>query len=244
MTAYSTKDGTLTDSIAAVEAAWHKVADEIGQDPKYVIAATHGKRAIDNLCQFKPHLKAHELEDEVARFEESILFFADAHALHGPGSGLPSRPPSIASSFGENTEVFSTPALTPTMSVSPSSTASDSQELLSSSSPQSPVGENSFLRRLHKMLSIAAHFRIYPEKKPSVLDVDLADLVGEEIAEEVLPIVPLEQVRLDVLEAWQVEAAKVDRSVRILPGVKKLMDSIPTGRYAVATSGAKTYGEP
>ena len=46
----------------------------------------------------------------------------------------------------------------------------------------------------------------------------------------------------DMLEAWQIEAAAVDRSVRILPGVKRLMDSIPEGRYAVATSGAKTYG--
>ena len=44
-------------------------------------------------------------------------------------------------------------------------------------------------------------------------------------------------------EAWQIEACAVDRSVRILPGVKKLMDSLPEGRYAVATSGAKTYGE-
>ena len=44
-----------------------------------------------------------------------------------------------------------------------------------------------------------------------------------------------------VLEAWQIEAAAVDRSVRILPGVKKLMDSIPKGKYAVATSGARTY---
>jgi len=45
------------------------------------------------------------------------------------------------------------------------------------------------------------------------------------------------------LEAWQQEAASVDRAVRILPGVKKMIDSIPAGKYAVATSGAKTYGE-
>jgi len=43
------------------------------------------------------------------------------------------------------------------------------------------------------------------------------------------------------LEAWQQEAASVDRSVRILPGVKRMMESIPQGQYAVATSGAKTY---
>ncbi len=38
------------------------------------------------------------------------------------------------------------------------------------------------------------------------------------------------------------EAAEVDRAVRILPGVKVLLESIPEGRYAVATSGTKTYG--
>ena len=60
----------------------------------------------------------------------------------------------------------------------------------------------------------------------------------------------MEEIDLDedekkvLLEAWQIEAAAVDRSVRILPGVKKLMDSIPEGRYAVATSGARTYGKP
>jgi len=41
--------------------------------------------------------------------------------------------------------------------------------------------------------------------------------------------------------AWQIEACAVDRSVQILPGVKRMIDSIPSGRYAVATSGAKTY---
>ncbi len=51
------------------------------------------------------------------------------------------------------------------------------------------------------------------------------------------------KTRRDELEAWQIEAASVDRSVRILPGVKRLMNSIPAGRYAVATSGAKTYGK-
>jgi len=55
--------------------------------------------------------------------------------------------------------------------------------------------------------------------------------------------VPEKTVMQDTLSAWQVEAANVDRSVRILPGVKRLIDSIPAGRYAVATSGAKTYGE-
>ena len=33
----------------------------------------------------------------------------------------------------------------------------------------------------------------------------------------------------------------IDMSVRILPGVRNLIDSLPADKYAVATSGAKTY---
>lgn len=51
-----------------------------------------------------------------------------------------------------------------------------------------------------------------------------------------------EQATKHELAAWQIEALAVDRSVQILPGVKKMISSIPAGRYAVATSGAKTYG--
>lgn len=223
------KDGTLTDSIAAVEAAWHKVANEIGQDPKHVIAATHGKRAIDNLAQFKPNLKAHEIEEEVERFEETILFFADAYTLHGSGSVDPRSADDLSS--GRDT-----PELSPTESPGSSNTSSEVSSIITS--PR--VGSPSFPRRLHHMLSVAASLRNF---RPSLWDTGLADLVGDEIAEDVVPIVPLEQVRQDALEAWQLEAAKVNRSVRILPGVRTLMDSIPQGRYAVATSGAKTYGK-
>ena len=47
------QDGTLTDPIAAVEVVWARVAREIGVDPVFVIAATHGKCAIDDLACFK-----------------------------------------------------------------------------------------------------------------------------------------------------------------------------------------------
>lgn len=33
----------------------------------------------------------------------------------------------------------------------------------------------------------------------------------------------------------------IDMSVQILPGVRELINSLPEGKYAVATSGAKTY---
>ncbi|KAH9985157.1 HAD-like domain-containing protein [Russula vinacea] len=122
-------DGTLTDSIAAVEAAWSKVAREIGADPAFMGAA-------------------------VEEFERSILFYADACAL---------RRASRSSSF---------------------SLLSDSDSNFESTASNSSV-----------------------EWEPEL----------------------------------ELDAAEVDRAVRILPGVQSLLESIPEGRYAVATSGAKTY---
>ena len=43
-------------------------------------------------------------------------------------------------------------------------------------------------------------------------------------------------------EEWQLEATNVDRHIQILPGVKRLIDSIPVGRYAVATSATTIFG--
>lgn len=219
------QDGTLTDSIAAVEAAWGKVARDIGQDPAYVIAATHGKRAVDNLAQFKPAIKAHEMDAEVQKFEESILFFADAFRLHGPASAIPSPAFSYsalsATSSGEATPELSSPA-----SSLPSSRAS-SFAALGSRRP-------SFASRLNGMLAMTA----LPEA--SIYDARHSEGLILEEDEDVLTFEP--DAKKHCLEAWQIEAATVDRAVRILPGVRKMIDSIPDGRYAVATSGAKTYG--
>ncbi|KAK7468986.1 hypothetical protein VKT23_003482 [Stygiomarasmius scandens] len=201
-------DGTLTDSIQAVEAAWAKVAKEIGQDPAKVIAATHGKRAIDNLAQFKPHIKAHEMDDEVAKFEESILYFADAYNLHGPGSSRASTSGSPVSS----NSCSATPSLTP----DGSSTTASSSRRSSFTSSGSRSRRSSFANKLSDSLIRLINSR--KEKGWQLLDDPQ-----------------------DHLEAWQSEAASVDRSVRILPGVEKMIDSLPLGRYAVATSGAKTY---
>ena len=42
---------------------------------------------------------------------------------------------------------------------------------------------------------------------------------------------------------WEIEpAAKVDRTVRILPGARVLLESIPKARYAVVTSRGEIYG--
>lgn len=48
-------------------------------------------------------------------------------------------------------------------------------------------------------------------------------------------------IKEDIEAAGEIEADCVDRSIRILPGVRNMIDSLPDGRYAVVTSGAKTY---
>lgn len=179
------------------------MARDIGADPAFVIAATHGKRAIDNLTRFKPHLRSYEMEAAVEEFERSILFFADAYARRCvPRSSTPSlltdfdsdsdsRLGSGASSGTRSTEN------SPVSSLVPSATASTEQ--LVAKSPGELADE------LSAALTIANG---------------------------------------DRSNKWELEleAARVDRAVRILPGVKALIESIPVGRYAVATSGAKTYG--
>lgn len=220
------QDGTLTDSIAAVEAAWGKVARDIGQDPAYVIAATHGKRAVDNLSQFKPSIQPHQMDAEVQSFEESILFFADAFRIHGPGSAIPS-PPILSTPLSPISSGEATPDLvSPTNSLPPSRTSSF--VALDSRRP-------SFASRLTGRLAMSAlpEATIYDAYHfdSSILERDEEDMVTFQ-----------PDVKKQCLEAWQLEAASVDRSVRILPGVRKMIDSIPKGRYAVATSGAKTYG--
>jgi hypothetical protein len=180
------------------------VAHEIGADPAFVIAATHGKRAIDNLARFKPHLRSHEMEAAVEAFERSILFYADAYArrrgaristLSDSDSDSDSclGPGANSRSSSDNSSVFDNSSV----SLVPSAVASTEQLVIGS---------------------------------PGELADELA--VALSIANE------------DRSNEWELklEAVEVDRAVRILPGVEALLESIPEGRYAVATSGAKTYG--
>ncbi|PSS06568.1 hypothetical protein PHLCEN_2v3626 [Hermanssonia centrifuga] len=214
-------DGTLTDSISAVEAAWGKVATDIGQDPEYVIAATHGKRAVDNLSQFKPHIKSHEMDDEVTAFEETILYFADAYHTHGPGS----QQNSPASSSP------ATPSLTPGSSAPSSRNTSRASSFAGGLNQLAAFRRPSFLSKISGLLSMSAvREGERAEFDDPIMEEDHEEMLSQEM-----------QLKKDQLKAWQLEAAAVDRSVRILPGVKRMISSIPEGRYAVATSGAKTY---
>ncbi|ODN74672.1 hypothetical protein, variant [Cryptococcus amylolentus CBS 6039] len=179
-------DGTLTDSIAAVEAAWTAKAEELGLEPEDVIKATHGRRASDNLQDLVPGLRQEHIDREVEKFERSILEFADTP---------PRRRSSSSSSRSSH-----------------SRSASNSIFL----SPLTPMTNGT-----------PANGRAAPN---NVQPLNLSDLE---------PKTGASQLEEDVFEDELDEA--VDMSVRILPGVSELIKSLPGDKYAVATSGAKTY---
>jgi len=64
----------LTDSIAAVEAALSELANEVGLDIEHVKKQAHGRRAIDFIANFKPHIPKEDLPEAVAAFERRILY--------------------------------------------------------------------------------------------------------------------------------------------------------------------------
>lgn len=165
------------------------------------------------MSRFKPHIKKHEIDDEVNKFEETALFYSDAYRLHGPGSKF--RDPSSQTQppiEKLNDSCTTTPSLTressPPFSVS------------SNGSKRSPLdsGDIQFETQYHDGETLQDFLRE-------------SDIHWHDIAEN------------KDLEEWQLEAASVDRAVQILPGVKRLIDSIPAGRYAVATSATRTFGK-
>ncbi|THH10816.1 hypothetical protein EW146_g8255 [Bondarzewia mesenterica] len=242
-------DGTLTDSIAAVEAAWGKVAKDIGRDPAYVIAATHGKRAVDNLAQFKPHLKKHEMDGAVQEFEETILYYADAYHKHGPDSQTNS--PWSTTPVTPNTPATHSGFATPELTMTPGSSAPSS--LAPSRAPSfSGVRRPSFGTNLGRLLSMSMMTDSEPHHFENAIIEDVYEEMAQQEREGGLSATVVKEGLVGrkskcqerhQFQAWQIEAASVDRSVHILPGVKKMISSIPEGRYAVATSGARTYGK-
>ena len=237
------QDGTLTDSIAAVEAAWTKVALDLGLDPAEVIAATHGKRAIDNLAEFKPYLRAHEMGREVAVFEQTILDYADAYkgAKEHPYYNLFS--PVTNGQLNPTREEDSgslTPFLSPSSLANTPDSAASRQD--SFASQQYSGHRPSFATRLSGLLthtlanqSVGGGFDVGNSALSDDSDNDDLDLI-------IVNSLDMDRVKADAKEAWRIESDGIDRSIRILPGVRRMLESIPEGRYAVATSGAKTYG--
>ncbi|KAL1973624.1 hypothetical protein VTN31DRAFT_6259 [Thermomyces dupontii] len=45
-------DGTIVDSTDAIVKHWHKLAEELGVDPKTILATSHGRRSIDTLALY------------------------------------------------------------------------------------------------------------------------------------------------------------------------------------------------
>ena len=164
------------------------------------------------------------MDAEVQAFEETILFFADAFTRHGPGS-IPASPVSSGAV---------TPALTPSNSLPSSRSSSRTSSFVGNITQLATFRRPSFLSRVSSLLAMPS---IIPEGDAATFD----DPIMEEDHETVVDDWRANLEKQHRLRAWQVEAAAVDRSVRILPGVKRLMDSIPKGKYAVATSGARTY---
>ena len=158
------------------------------------------------------------MDSEVQAFEETILYFADAYHRHGPGSQPDS--PITAMPLSYVSSPAKSGSTTPDLSSSSSASSSSAPSLLASHSP-------SFSDKLTNMLSTSA-----------ALECNTCNFTREDQIKECGHGEMVE----DRLAAWQLEAVGVDRSVRILPGVKEMMNSLPQGKYAVATSGAKTYG--
>ncbi|KAK0525643.1 hypothetical protein OC834_005095 [Tilletia horrida] len=190
-------DGTLVDSISAVEAAWGEVACELGRDPEEVIAATHGKRAVDNLRSLKPWIKSHEMDDAVVAFEETILQFADS--LRTPSAANSRR--NSRSASRRNSQSASRRA---------SASAGVAGRKLSQGGGVNPFGLSQGLSKLSEAQQ------------------------SEEVFEE-------DDLDEKLHEAFDDEEEAFDGAIRILPGVREMIDAIPDGKYAVATSSARTY---
>ena len=162
------------------------------------------------------------MDDEVAKFEESVFFFADAHRLHGPGSKF--RDPyaiDLTSIEKSNVSGATTPSLTPGSSTPLSISSNDSKCSSLGYRPPNPLNSPLGSGEL-------AHGGETIQDNDLLRESDIHAVVAKN--------------NVEILEAWQLEAARVDRAIQILPGVKRIIDSIPAGRYAVATSGTKNYG--
>lgn len=225
-------DGTLVDSIGAVEQAWGNVADELHMDRQEVIDHTHGRRATDNLRDLNPKLKGKadpDMNPHVQEFEEKILASADEF-----GKEVRSRRQSMAE------EIRTSRRNSRAASRRGSVVASTSHTPPQATNSNPPSRKSSFAADLTKRLAFSGLTKSTPIDSPvdgnspkngtqsPSFDENPFDDDDED-----------EEIDLDKLEVDTSDL--VDRSVKILPGVRRMIDSIPEGRYAVATSGATTY---
>ncbi|MGF6192999.1 sugar phosphatase [Serratia sp. 2723] len=77
-------DGTLVDSLPAVERAWTHWAERHGISPQQVLDFIHGKQAITSLRHFMPNATEAELQHEFTLLEQMEAEDTDGvHALPG-----------------------------------------------------------------------------------------------------------------------------------------------------------------
>ncbi|KAK4698073.1 hypothetical protein P7C70_g8112, partial [Phenoliferia sp. Uapishka_3] len=264
----------LVDSIAAVEAAWTSVANELGQPADEVIAATHGRRAIDNLRDLKPKLRRltnEQMEPHVEdvramglelrlisealidvplfaisfQFEKRILREADEFSekvrSRRNSSAGSSRRGSTAGSRRASSSSGPNPLLASQigglkfgMSKIPTpAQTTDSPGTMDSQAKDEDSGFGGEETNLNSVSEKLAN--LSTESKPQ-LDrmASLGNPFDDSDDEE-------DDGPIDMSDYTEEEIGCQNKSVRILPGVRRLIDSLPKGRFAVATSGAKTY---
>ncbi len=64
-------DGTLVDSLAAVDRCWKAWANKMGLDQEYVMSIIHGRPARESQAELLPHLSDQELDDEIRWLENA-----------------------------------------------------------------------------------------------------------------------------------------------------------------------------
>jgi len=210
-------DGTLIDSIPAIESAWAAVAKTINRDPQEVIDETHGRRVMDNLRDLKPDLRKKsdaEMAPHVKEFELEVLRQADEYEQE-----VKSRKSSAASSRRASRK-------------SSMSATSNNKPRTKSGLSQSITGE-SVTNRM-KALGIVPMAKIQNEATSSEAISPEEDVKAAIEDDAVFEDDDDEDIEVDVSDL-------VDRSVRILPGVRNFTNSLPTDRWAIATSAAITH---
>ncbi|KAG0141874.1 hypothetical protein CROQUDRAFT_267100 [Cronartium quercuum f. sp. fusiforme G11] len=205
-------DGTLIDSISAIESAWTAVAEKLQRDPQEVIDATHGKRVTDNLKDLYPHLRKMsdvQMAPHVKAFELEVLRQADEYAVEVKSrrsSAASSRRASRHSSM-VNHEVNQRAKSNLSQSVSAEGVRSRMNAL--GFMPVAKLGKTEIEDEPQKIAE-AAEGDVFEEDDEDI-EVDVSDLV--------------------------------DKSVRLLPGVRRFTDALPMGKWAIATSAATTHLE-
>ncbi|OAV91094.1 hypothetical protein PTTG_05492 [Puccinia triticina 1-1 BBBD Race 1] len=208
-------DGTLIDSIPAIESAWAAVAKKINRDPQEVIDETHGRRVMDNLRDLKPDLRRKsdvEMAPHVKEFELEVLRQADEYEQE-----VKSRKSSAASSRRASRK-------------SSMSANATNKPRTKSGLSQSITGE-SVTNRM-KALGIVPMAKIEKDSEGNSAQEDAKNMVNDDNA--VFEDDDEQDIEVDVSDL-------VDRSVRILPGVRNFTNALPTDRWAIATSAAITH---